>query len=164
MRSSQYRWQKLRTLVSNQVMVRGLVLIDFYLVLLFCDGYRSGDGGDSDDGGSVINLYKITRQFRQSSKLWKIKTLQKMILKGRRGGDGGRGGGRGADYIGYTLYFIHPRCHLVLIDGKGDSYSVSAGLAGCVNLWASIEGSWRFHNHEKTLYYYNIRISGTLQY
>ena len=35
----------------------------------FVDGYRSGDGGDSDDGGSVINLYKITRQFRQSSKL-----------------------------------------------------------------------------------------------
>ena len=154
MRSSQYRWQKLRTLVSNQVMVRGLVLIDFYLVLLFCDGYRSGDGGDSDDGGSVINLYKITRQFRQSSKLWKIKTLQKMILKGRRGGDGGRGGGRGADYIGYTLYFIHPRCHLVLIEGKGDSHPVSAGLAGCVNLRASIEGSWRFHNHEETLLRY----------
>ena len=56
-----------------------------------------------------------------------------MILKGRRGGVGGRDD-RGADYIGYTLYFIHPRCHLVLIDGKGDSYSVSAGLAGCVNL------------------------------
>ena len=41
----------------------------FLFSFTFVDGYRSGDGGDSDDGGSVINLYKITRQFRQSSKL-----------------------------------------------------------------------------------------------
>ena len=150
MRSSQYWWQKLRTLVSNQVMVRGLVLIDFYLVLLLLMDIGAEMAAiDSDDGGPVINLYKITRQFRQSSKLWKIKTLQKMILKGRRGGVGGRGG-RGADYIGYTLYFIHPRCHLVLIDGKGDSYSVSAGRqAGCVNLRASNDGSRRFHDKKK---------------
>ena len=150
MRSSQYWWQKLRTLVSNQVMVRGLVLIDFFSVLLLLmDIGAEMVTIDSDDGGPVINLYKITRQFRQSSKLWKIKTLQKMILKGRRGGR--EGWGRGADYIGYTLYFIHPRCHLVLIDGKGDSHPVSAGLAGCVNVRASNEVSRRFHNHKKTL-------------
>ena len=132
MRSSQYWWQKLRTLVGNQVI---LLLMDIGAEMVTID---------SDDGGPVINLYKITRQFRQSSKLWKIKTLQKMILKGRRGGREGLG--RGADYIGYTLYFIHPRCHLVLIDGKGDSHPVSAGLAGCVNLRASNEGSRKFHN------------------
>ena len=45
--------------------------VDFFyqVILLLMDIGAEMVTIDSDDGGPVINLYKITRQFRQSSKL-----------------------------------------------------------------------------------------------